>query len=202
MVESIVFYTLSTLVILSALCVVFLQKPMNNVLFLILAFLGTSGLFIMLNAEFLAMMLIIVYVGAVAIFFLFTVMTIEPHIIEKSTPLSKKKKFLTVFIVCIMMTELIMIVLSKFYLTDIKIPTNPAAFSLKDLSLKLFTENYIWLEILGLILLVGMIGAITLLQKHLPSRERLKKQDIQKQNLTSRRTAVKLVRKNFKEGVQ
>src|SRR5271154_2311111 len=82
MIESIAFYLFSAVLVASAVMVVFSKNPVHSVLFLILAFFNSAGLFILLGAEFIAMILVIVHVGAVAVLFLFVVMMLDIDIVE------------------------------------------------------------------------------------------------------------------------
>ncbi|MFZ3006779.1 MAG: NADH-quinone oxidoreductase subunit J, partial [Phenylobacterium sp.] len=80
-VQAIAFYLLATVTLVAGVCVVSARSPVHSVLFLILAFFSAAGLFVMLGAEFLAMLLVVVYVGAVAVLFLFVVMMLDINII-------------------------------------------------------------------------------------------------------------------------
>src|SRR6202008_2483682 len=82
MIETIAFYIFSAVLVASAIMVVFSKNPVHSVLFLILAFFNAAGLFILLGAEFVAMILVIVYVGAVAVLFLFVVMMLDVNFME------------------------------------------------------------------------------------------------------------------------
>ena len=80
--EAIAFYALSIVAVISAFCVVAMRNPVHSVLFLILTFFSAAGLFVLLGAEFLAMLLVVVYVGAVAVLFLFVVMMLDGDFVE------------------------------------------------------------------------------------------------------------------------
>src|SRR5579859_4056782 len=91
-VQAIAFYLLATVMIVCALAVVMARNPVHSVLFLILAFFNAAGLFVLLNAEFLAMLLVIVYVGAVAVLFLFVVMMLDVDFAELKAGFIKNAK--------------------------------------------------------------------------------------------------------------
>ena len=163
------FYFFSFVIILSSLLVVFSNNPVHSVLFLIFTFFNSAIIFLILNAEFLAMTLLIVYVGAVAVLFLFVVMMLD---ISESL---MKDGFLKYFpfgllLISIFFLELYMI----FNVDNLPIPSE-IKISLTDLTklginntesigLFLYTDYFIIFQISGFLLLLAMIGAIVLAQ--------------------------------------
>ncbi|MBS92011.1 MAG: NADH:ubiquinone oxidoreductase subunit J [Rickettsiales bacterium] len=161
------FTILSFFIILSSILVVFSSNPVHAVLFLIFTFFNSAILFLLFNAEFLAMTLIIVYVGAVAVLFLFVVMMLN---INDSL---MKEGFLKYFpfgllLISIFFGELYMIFESNTFFTpsDVKISISDLASSgidnTKSIGLFLYTDYFIVFQISGFLLLLAMIGAIVL----------------------------------------
>lgn len=161
------FITFSFIVILSSLLVVFSSNPVHSVLFLIFTFFNTAIIFLLFNAEFLAMTLIIVYVGAVAVLFLFVVMMLN---INDSL---MKEGFLKYFpfgllLICIFFGELYMIFESSSFISpnDVRISISDLFTSgmdnTKSIGLFLYTDYFIVFQISGFLLLLAMIGAIVL----------------------------------------
>ncbi len=161
------FFVFSFIVIISSLSVVFSSNPVHSVLFLIFTFFNTAVIFLLFNAEFLAMTLIIVYVGAVAVLFLFVVMMLN---INDSL---MKEGFLKYFpfgllLICIFFGELYMIFESNVFITpsDIRISISELVDggmdNTKSIGLFLYTDYFIVFQISGFLLLLAMIGAIVL----------------------------------------
>ena len=177
------FYLFSGIAVLSAMMVISAKNPVHSVLFLILAFFNSAGLFVLLGAEFLAMILVVVYVGAVAVLFMFVVMMLDINIAEL------KHGFLQYLplggvVGLILLLELILslggFIISSQSQSSIAAPrpnanevTNTEAIG------NLIYTNYIYFfQAAGLILLVAMIGAIVLTHR---SRENVRKQNISDQ---------------------
>ena len=171
------FYFFSFLIVFSSFLVVFSNNPVHSVLFLIFTFFNTAIIFLLMNAEFLAMTLIIVYVGAIAVLFLFVVMMLN---ISESV---LKEGFLKYFpfgliLIVIFISELFLVYNSDTILMpdNIKINitemTNLGFDNTKLLGLYLYTDYFIIFQISGFLLLLAMIGAIVLAQTD-PSNLRL-----------------------------
>ncbi len=192
MLASIAFYVLSLIAVLSAFAVISARNPVHSVLFLILTFFTSAGLFVLLGAEFLAMLLVVVYVGAVAVLFLFVVMMLDVDFVEL------KKGFLSymplgALIALALMGEIGLvagaamsangapIALSAVQQTGI---TNAEA-----IGQVLYTEYLLVFQMAGLVLFVAMIGAIVLTLRHRPG---VKKQDIAAQVGRKRSDGVEL----------
>jgi len=174
------FYVFAITVVTAGLMVVVSRNPVHSVLWLILAFLSSAGLFVLLGAEFVAMLLIIVYVGAVAVLFLFVVMMLDVDFAELKGEMAKYMP-LGLLIGVVLLMEL-GIVLGDWSFADqaeglrgaIAPPPgevhNTAALG------RLIYDDYIYLfQAAGLILLVAMIGAIVLTMRHRPG---VKRQDV------------------------
>jgi NADH-quinone oxidoreductase subunit J len=193
MFEAIAFYFFSAILILSAIMVIGARNPVHSVLFLILAFFNAAGLFVLMGAEFLAMILIVVYVGAVAVLFLFVVMMLDVDFAELKRGTLQYLPF-GALIGLILVAELAMAgsawVLgpgnsaAKAHATPEGV-TNTAA-----LGHILYTDFVYYFQIAGLVLLVAMIGAIVLT---LRSRPGVRRQIIAVQNARTAATAVDMV---------
>jgi NADH-quinone oxidoreductase subunit J len=193
MFEAIAFYFFSAILILSAIMVIGARNPVHSVLFLILAFFNAAGLFVLMGAEFLAMILIVVYVGAVAVLFLFVVMMLDIDFAELKRGTLQYLPF-GALIGLILVAELAMAgsawilgpanVAAKAHATPDGV-TNTAA-----LGHILYTDFVYYFEIAGLVLLVAMIGAIVLT---LRSRPGVRRQVIAVQNARTAAMAVDMV---------
>ena len=180
---SITFYLFSSVAVLSALMVISAKNPVHSVLFLILSFVNASGLFVLLGAEFLAMILVVVYVGAVAVLFLFVVMMLDINYIKL------REGFLQYLPFGALLGIVLVIELGILYLTDTTSNINNSNTLLepkiheventKMIGEILYTKYFYLFQICGLILLVAMIGSITLT---LRDKGGVKRQDIDKQN--------------------
>ena len=179
------FFIVSILIITSSLLVITSKNPIHSVLFLILVFFNTSILFLFSNAEFLAMVVLIVYIGAVAVLFLFVIMMLDINIAKlRQTFLNYLPIGLLVGFIILL--ELIYVVSqSKLNFTE-TISTNNNNISnqmldnTKTIGNILYTDYFLLFQISGIILLVAMIGAIFLTIR---KREGAKKQNIYKQIL-------------------
>ncbi|GJL91045.1 NADH-quinone oxidoreductase subunit J [Hyphococcus sp.] len=176
--------------IASGLMVVASKNPVHSVLFLISAFIAAAGLFVLMGAEYLAMVLVVVYVGAVAVLFLFVVMMLDVDFVEMKQGFLQYLPIggaLAVFLVI----ELIMVFAVWELPSDTEVarahPSPTAAMTVTDpngpnnieaLGLILYTDYIHYFQIAGMILLVAMIGAIILTFR---TREGIKKQDAGKQ---------------------
>ena len=176
------FYFFSSIIVISSLLVISSKNPVHSVLFLILSFVTTACLFILLGAEFLAMILIVVYVGAVAVLFLFVVMMLDINFIKLREGFLQYLP-IAILLGIVLLSELLMIFLSKKMLSSglIEFSNKPYFSSIgntKEIGIVLYTEYFYLFQISGLILLVAMIGSIILT---LRQRDGVKKQDIYKQ---------------------
>jgi NADH-quinone oxidoreductase subunit J len=197
-----IFYIFSGLTVFSGLMVITLRNPVHAVLFLIFAFFNAAGLFIMLGAEFIAMILIIVYVGAVAVLFLFVVMMLNINTAElkreirKNLPVSAAiavSIFFLIFISIAHSGDLIPI--ANHYNND----SDGKSTNTEALGMVLYTDYFFVFQASGIILLIAMIGAIVLTLTHSKDARR---QSIFKQILRSRENSVELVDIKTGKGVK
>ena len=181
------FYLFSAVTIASAIMVVGARNPVHSVLFLILAFFNPAGLFVLLGAEFLAMILVVVYVGAVAVLFLFVVMMLDVDFAEL------RQGFLQylpigALVGVIFLAELLLVVagwtIAPTISQSIAAPTPPIASvpNTEAIGMVLYTRYIYFFQAAGLVLLVAMIGAIVLTLRHKPG---VKRQSIAEQNARS-----------------
>jgi len=189
-----IFYFFSAVTIISSFFVVFSSNPVHSVLFLILSFFNVSVIFLLSDAEFLAMTLVIVYVGAVAVLFLFVVMMLNINEVVV------KEGFLKYFplgllLISIFLTELIIVFkdIELFDLSNsgisIKGLLDQGNQNTKSLGLYLYTEFFIIFQISGFLLLVAMIGAIVLAHN---DQLTVRSQNIFKQKQVKKNDIIKL----------
>jgi NADH-quinone oxidoreductase subunit J len=179
---AIAFWVLAIVMIGAALSVVLARNPIHSVMFLILAFFSAAGLFVLLGAEFLAMLLVVVYVGAVAVLFLFVVMMLDVDFAELKRGTLQYLPF-GALIGLILVAELVMAgsvwVIKPAALAATAHATPAGVTNTEALGRILYTDYIYYFQIAGLILLVAMIGAIVLT---LRDRKSSKHQDIGMQN--------------------
>jgi len=179
MVAGAFFYIFAFITIASALMVITVRNPVHGVLFLILAFFNSAGLFILLGAEFLAMILVVVYVGAVMVLFLFVVMMLDVDFAEMRAGFMKYLP-IGAAVGIILLVE-ISLVIGAWTITPQSLSQRAAPMpggtvtNTEALGAILYTQYVYFFELAGLILLVAMIGAIVLT---LRQREGVKRQDI------------------------
>jgi NADH-quinone oxidoreductase subunit J len=199
------FYLFSGVAIASALMVIASRNPVHSVLFLILAFVNAAGLFILMGAEFLAMILVVVYVGAVAVLFLFVVMMLDVDFAELRQGFLQYLPVGTLIGV-IFLTELVAVVGAwtidpAIVRTASAAAIPPAAEVTNTVALGrvLYTQYFVYFQLAGMILLVAMIGAIVLTLRD--SRPGLKRQVISDQVDRTQATAVEVKKVPFRQGV-
>ena len=206
LVHSLFFYFFSIIAVFSAIMVTISKNTIYSVFFLILVFVSVSILFIMIGAEFLGMIMLIVYVGAVAVLFLFVVMML--NIVEQVTKRSSRKGFINYISVgsivgVIIFLELLVVIGGWKYkgtfipLSDINI--NVDLSNTHVLGNILYTDYIHLFQIAGMILLVAMIGAITLT---FSKRENIKRQNYFEQIQREKTNAVSLVDVKSGKGVK
>ena len=177
------FYLFSSVAVFSALMVISAKNPVHSVLFLILSFVNAAGLFVLLGAEFLAMILIVVYVGAVAVLFLFVVMMLDINFIKLREGFLQYLPF-GALLGIVLIVELGILFLTKSFsqmnlIEYSQFPELTSVENTKLLGSVLYTKYFFLFQLSGLILLVAMIGSITLT---LRQRNKSKKQIISQQN--------------------
>jgi NADH-quinone oxidoreductase subunit J len=163
LIATIAFYLFATLTIASAVAVIFARNPVHSVLWLILAFFNAAGLMLLVGAEFIAMLLVIVYVGAVAVLFLFVVMMLDIDFAQLRSGFSRNLPF-GIIIALVLLGEIIVAVFAHKAGPMMAGEAIPAAQvpNIVALGTLLYTRYLFAFEIAGLILLVAMVGAIVL----------------------------------------
>lgn len=200
---AIFFYLFATLTIASAFMVISARNPVHAVLFLILAFVNAAGLFMLTGAEFLSLLLIVVYVGAVAVLFLFVVMMLDVDFVEL------REGFLQYLpigglISLIVLAELLMVLASWVFAPGAltggsePIPDMAETMNIEALGNVLYTKYIFFFQVAGLILLVAMIGAIVLTLQHRPN---VRRQDIATQVARRPETAIEIKKVEPGQGV-
>jgi NADH-quinone oxidoreductase subunit J len=188
------FYLFASVCVASALMVIAARNPVHSVLFLILAFVNAAGLFVLMGAEFLAMILIVVYVGAVAVLFLFVVMMLDVDFAELRQGFLNYLPF-GALIGVIFLVELLLVlgvwVIAPAATQAIAAPIPPLAThtNTEALGLVLYTRFIYFFQAAGLVLLVAMIGAIVLTLRHKPN---VKRQVIADQVARTKTTAIEI----------
>lgn len=189
MIPALIFYLFATVLVLSALMVISSRNPVHSVLFLILAFFNAAGLFVLLGAEFVAMILVIVYVGAVAVLFLFVVMMLDISFADL------RKGAMQYVPLGLILGAVLLFELGGLYsawqfsadaFTNAAHPEQTVS-NTKALGRILYTDYVLAFQLSGLILLVAMVGAITLTLR--------RRSDVLRQNVSSQvsRTASQTV---------
>ena len=199
---SITFYLFSLVAVLSALMVVSAKNPVHSVLFLILSFVNASGLFVLLGAEFLAMILVVVYVGAVAVLFLFVVMMLDINFVKLREGFLQYLPF-GILLGIVLIIELGILFLSKSFLENslTKFLQSPKINEIENTKLigqVLYTEYFYLFQISGLILLIAMVGSIILT---LRNRGNIKRQNISSQNFIDANNAIEKKKIKLGEGI-
>ena len=195
-VQGIAFYLFAFVAIASAVMVISARNPVHSVLFLILAFFNAAGLFVLMGAEFLAMILVVVYVGAVAVLFLFVVMMLDINFAEL------REGFLQylpigALIGIILLAELILVLGSwiatpeTLAVAAAPIPPPEKVSNTSALGQVTYTQYIYFFQSAGLILLVAMVGAIVLTLRQRPG---VRKQRIADQLARRREDAVEIVK--------
>jgi NADH-quinone oxidoreductase subunit J len=201
MVAALFFYLFASVAIASAVMVISSRNPVHSVLFLILCFFNAAGLFILLGAEFLAMILVVVYVGAVAVLFLFVVMMLDVDFVQLRQGMLN---YLPVggTIGLIVLVELALVVgtwaISSEALTAAGAPLAGDVTNTEALGQILYTKYVYFFQAAGLVLLVAMIGAIVLTLRH---KQGVKRQDISVQVARNPATAMEVVKVKPGQGI-
>jgi len=186
------FYVLSIVLLTGGLFTVVSRNPVHSVLWLITAFIGATGLFVLLGAEFLAMLLMIVYVGAVAVLFLFVVMMLDVDFAELKAGMAQYLP-IGLLIGVILLVELGLIFGTWITADGIAPMAQPAIGEVDNttaLGRVIYTEYLLLFQLSGLVLLVAMIGAIVLTIRH---RKDVKRQNVVDQMHRDPKAAIKMV---------
>jgi len=195
------FYLFAGLCVASAFMVIAAKNPVHSVLYLILAFVNAAGLFVMLGAEFIAMILIVVYVGAVAVLFLFVVMMLD---VDFAVLKQGALQYLPIGMLIggIFLAELLLVVgawvIGPGIPHAIAAPISPAVSNIEALGLVLYTRYVYFFQAAGIILLIAMIGAIVLTLQH---RVRVKRQNISDQVARSPAMSIEIVKVRSGQGL-
>jgi len=201
--QAICFYAFAGVAVASGVMVVSARNPVHSVLFLILAFFNAAGLFVLLGADFLAMILVIVYVGAVAVLFLFVVMMLDINFVQLRHGFMQ---YLPVgaLVGLVLLVELVLVFGAWTLSPEIgsaaaaPMPEPAQVTNTAALGLLLYTHYIYAFQAAGLILLVAMIGAIVLT---LRSREGVRRQKISQQVTRRREASVEIVKVRPRQGV-
>ncbi|MEL6828985.1 MAG: NADH-quinone oxidoreductase subunit J [Pseudomonadota bacterium] len=178
----IAFYILAAVITVSAVAVIMARNPVHSVLWLILAFFTAAGLLVLIGAEFLAMLLVVVYVGAVAVLFLFVVMMLDVDFVELKQGTLRYWPFAGLVGIAFI-AEIAIAAFARESSGQTNFDAAPGAdTNAEAIGAVMYTEYFLLFQLSGMILLVAMIGAIVLTLRHRPD---VKRQNIAKQ--TSRR---------------
>jgi len=200
-VAALFFYLFAGICVASAFMVIAAKNPVHSVLYLILAFVNAAGLFVMLGAEFLAMILIVVYVGAVAVLFLFVVMMLDVDFAELK---QGALQYLPIGMLIggIFLAELLLVVgtwvIGPGVPQAITAPIPAKVPNIEAIGLVLYTRYVYFFEAAGVILLVAMVGAIVLTLQH---RVRVRRQNIAEQVARTPAMAIEVLKVRSGQGL-
>lgn len=174
--QGVAFYLLATVAVVSALLVVSARNPVHSVLWLILSFFSSAGLFVLLGAEFLAMLLVVVYVGAVAVLFLFVVMMLDVDFVKLREGYARYLP-LGGIVAAVLLAEMIMVSVAVVQGGAANGASAPGALgpdvtNVEAIGRVLYTDYIYFFQAAGVVLLIAMIGAITLTLRHKPHIKR------------------------------
>lgn len=197
------FYLFAATTVAAAFMVISSRNPVHSVLWLILAFFNSAALFLMLGAEFLAMILIVVYVGAVAVLFLFVVMMLDVDFAELRQGILQYLP-IGAIIGIILLIELIMVLASYTIAPEltanpvVPIPDISQVSNTEALGLLIYTKYVYFFQAAGMVLLVAMIGAIVLTLRH---KEGVKRQNIAEQVARRPETSIEVRKVESGKGI-
>jgi NADH-quinone oxidoreductase subunit J len=197
--EAIFFWVFSTVLVVSALSVILAKNPVHSVLFLILAFVNAAGLFVLMGAEFLGMILIVVYVGAVAVLFLFVVMLLDVDFAELKQGFVQYLPIAGLIALCVA-GELGFAAAQWTRSPSASAAAAPSGTLANTAALGrvLYTHYFYFFQAAGLILLTAMIGAIVLTLRH---KEGVKRQNIAAQVARNPATGVEVRKVASRAGI-
>jgi NADH-quinone oxidoreductase subunit J len=200
-IATLTFYLFAALMVISALAVVTAKHPVYAVLFLIFCFFNSAGLFVLLGAEFIAMLMVIVYVGAVAVLFLFVVMMLNVDFARLKAGFMRYLP-LGIAIAVVMFAELLLVIRQGLSAQTMRVspefPITEGVTNTEALGRILYTDYVLIFQVSGLILLVAMVGAIVLT---LRVRDGVRKQNISEQLSRKREDCVEVVSVETGKGV-
>ena len=197
MIETLFFYLFASITCLAGLMVISSRNPVHSVLFLILAFFNAAGLFVLLGAEFLAMLLVVVYVGAVAVLFLFVVMMLDINFVELREGFQRYMP-LGLGVGGVLLAEILFVFFNSADMPETVLMVNEVS-NTRALGRILYTDYIYLFQLAGLILLVAMIGAIALT---LRKRENVRRQSIASQIERTRADSIEVVSVPLNTGVK
>lgn len=202
MIQTLAFYLFAAMVIASGALVIFARNPVHSVLWLIMAFFNAAGLMLLCGAEFIAMLLIIVYVGAVAVLFLFVVMMLDIDFAELRSGFARYLPF-GVLLAIVLVAEMIF-ALGAWAAGGVKLtqriaPVDSNVSNIEAVGNLLYTRYIFLFEAAGLILLVAMIGAIVLTHR---KRAGVRGQNVSRQNRRRPQDATRMVNPPVGQGVE
>ena len=202
MIQTLAFYLFAVMVLLSAALTITARNPVHAVLWLILAFFNAAGLMVLVGAEFIAMLLIIVYVGAVAVLFLFVVMMLNIDFAELRAGFARYAAIGVVF--AIALAAEIMVAFGAWSAGVIELgrraaPIDPAMHNIEAIGRLLYTRYLFVFEGAGLVLLVAMIGAIVLTHRE---RGGVRAQNVSRQNARRPQDATRNTQPGVGQGVE
>lgn len=185
----IAFYLIAAVAVSSALFVIMARNPVHSVLWLILTFFSAAGLLVLIGAEFLAMLLVVVYVGAVAVLFLFVVMMLDVDFAEFKQGTLRYWPF-AILVGLILLAELALVSFVGGGVPEGEFNASPGAeTNAEAIGYVMYTDYILLFQLSGMVLLVAMIGAIVLTLRHRPH---IKRQDVARQTARRRQDAVEL----------
>lgn len=199
MIALLAFYLFATVTITSAVLVIFARNPVHSVLWLILAFFNAAGLMLLVGAEFIAMLLVIVYVGAVAVLFLFVVMMLDIDFTQLRSGFNRNLPF-GLLIALVLLAEIV-IAVSAYRAGPVlaAAPVVQTVPNIEALGAELYSRYLLPFELAGLILLVALIGAIVLTHR---SRGDARGQNASRQIGRRPQDAVRNVNQPTGEGIE
>ena len=202
--QAVFFYIFAAVCVASAVMVISARNPVHSVLFLILAFFNAAGLFLLLGAEFLAMILVVVYVGAVAVLFLFVVMMLDVDFVEL------RQGFLQYLPIGALVSIILLVELIAAFASwtlapgvttgtpTVPIPPMGEMSNTEAIGRLLYTDYIYFFQAAGLVLLVAMVGAIVLTLRH---KENVKRQNIADQVARNPATAIEIRKVESGKGI-
>jgi NADH-quinone oxidoreductase subunit J len=201
-VQAVAFYFLALVSVAAAFLVITAKNPVHSVLYLITAFFSAAGLFVLLGAEFLAMLLVVVYVGAVAVLFLFVVMMLDVDFAQLRQGFAKYLPIGGV-VAGILLVEIVLVAISvanggAASRNPLPMASTPGLTNTESIGRVLYTDYVYLFQAAGLVLLVAMIGAIVLTLRHRPG---VRRQNIARQVARTPKTGMTIVQIKPGEGV-
>ncbi|MTI16683.1 NADH-quinone oxidoreductase subunit J [Rhodobacteraceae bacterium RKSG542] len=201
--QALFFYLFAGVAVASAFMVIAARNPVHSVLFLILCFFNAAGLFVLIGAEYLAMLLVVVYVGAVMVLFLFVVMMLDVDFAQMRQGVLQYLP-IGALVGLIVLVELLMVVSGWVIAPQIvgegaaPIPPAGEIQNIEAIGLLLYTHYIYFFQVAGLILLVAMVGAIVLTLRH---KQGVRRQDISQQVARNPQTSIEVVKVKSGKGI-